>query len=719
LAYRENSPKHGTYGTRQTTRIDKDHMIASSSFLGTDVGGTFTDLALITSSGELHCFKVPSTPSRPGASILSGVAEIQASLEADDLTWQRIIHTHSSTVATNALIERKGARIGLFVSAGFQDLFELQRLAVPHPMRFDSRRPQPLVPRAVVREIGGRIDADGQEVEPLDPAVVVRAAGELCDAGVEIAIVVFLHSYRNAAHERAARDTVARSGVNLRVELSSDVWPQAREYERGVLTAINASIRPLVEGYVDRLVAGLTDHRILTPARIARSNGGAELATSLRGRPVVALLSGPAAGVSGAAEVARDAGWDAADLMTLDVGGTSADIGIVRDGRPVLSSEEHIAEFPVLIPTVAVSSIGAGGGSIIWLDPTGSLKVGPRSVGADPGPACYGTKGSLIPALTDAFLVAGLLEPGQRLGGKLPLLLSPARDALGMIAARLTSSVEEVADGAIRIAIAMMTAEASNVLARRGVDAPRFRMVAFGGAGPLLAALLAEELSIDTILVPSHPGALSALGAARADLEGDLVQPVYTMLGRLAAGRLAELLRELEATASQWIATQTEQIPAAATRTEIAAEMRYDGQGYDVTVPLDRAWLAEGDTARVSAAFHAAHRATYGHANEDAQIWLKELRAHVVGEIPKPRLAPLLASTSSASGTTRPVRLLGQTFSAAVIDRSAMGTDETIPGPAIINQMDTTTLVPPGWQTRRIAAGALVLERTEPEGKST
>jgi N-methylhydantoinase A len=689
-------------------------MIASSSFLGTDVGGTFTDLALITSSGELHCFKVPSTPSRPGASILNGVAEIQASLEGDQSTWQRIIHTHSSTVATNALIERKGSRIGLFVSAGFRDLFELQRLAVPHPMRFDSRRPQPLVPRALVREIGGRIDADGQEVEPLDTEAVVRAAGELQDAGVEIAIVVFLHSYRNGAHERAARDAVARSGVNLRVELSSDVWPQAREYERGVLTAINASIRPLVEGYV----AGLTDHRILTPARIARSNGGAELAASLRGRPVVALLSGPAAGVSGAAEVARDAGWEAADLMTLDVGGTSADIGIVRDGRPVLSSEEHIAEFPVLIPTVAVSSIGAGGGSIIWLDPTRSLKVGPRSVGADPGPACYGGKGSLIPALTDAFLVAGLLQPGQRLGGKLPLLLSPARDALGTIARQLTNSVEEVADGAIRIAIAMMTAEASNVLARRGVDAPRFRMVAFGGAGPLLAALLAEELSIDTILIPSHPGALSALGAARADLEGDLVQPVYTMLSGLAPDRLAELLRELEATASQWIAAQTEHIPAAATRTEIAAEMRYDGQGYDVTVPLDRAWLAEGDTARVSAAFHAAHRATYGHANEDAQIWLKELRAHVVGEIPKPRLAPLLAPISSASGATRPVRLLGQTFSAAVIDRSAMGADETIAGPAIINQMDTTTLVPPGWQARRIAAGALVLERTAPEGKS-
>ncbi len=684
-----------------------------SSILGTDVGGTFTDLAFITEAGELHCFKVPSTPSRPGASILSGVDEIQETLRLGGPAWHRTVHTHSSTVATNALIERKGSRVGLLVSSGFRDLFELQRLAVPHPMRFDSRRPQPLIPRALVREVAGRLDADGEEVEPLDGAAVVQAAQELEQAGAEIAIVVLLHSYRNPMHERAARDAIAQAGVKLRVELSSDVWPQAREYERGVLTAINASIRPLVEGYVDRLVAGLEGHRIETPARIARSNGGAELAGSLLGRPVVALLSGPAAGVSGAAEVARDAGWDAADLMTLDIGGTSADIGIVRGGRAVLSSEEHVADFPVLIPTVAVSSIGAGGGSIIWLDPTGSLKVGPRSVGADPGPACYGT-GSLIPALTDAFLMAGLLEPGQRLGGKLPLQLSPARDALGTIATQLATSVEEVADGAIRIAIAMMTAEASNVLARRGVDAPRFRMVAFGGAGPLLGALLAEELAIDTILIPSHPGALSALGAARADLEGDLVQPVYAMLGRVAPARLTELLQSLESTAQQWIAMQTERIPCSATRTEIAAEMRYDGQGYDVSVPLDRAWLLDGDVASIRAAFHEAHRATYGHANKDAQIWLKELRVHIVGEMPKARLAPLQAGTAATSRATRPLRLLGQSFTASVIDRTAL--EGTIAGPAIINQMDTTTLVPPGWQARRIGAGALVLERVAEEG---
>jgi N-methylhydantoinase A len=263
----------------------------------------------------------------------------------------------------------------------------------------------------------------------------------------------------------------------------------------------------------------------------------------------------------------------------------------------------------------------------------------------------------------------------------------------------------------------MMTAEASNVLARRGVDAPRFRMVAFGGAGPLLGALLAEELSIDTILIPPHPGALSALGAARADLEGDLVQPVYTMMGKLPQERLAELLNGLENTAQQWIAAQTARIPSSGTRTEVAAEMRYDGQGYDVTVPLDRAWLADGDTGRIRAAFHEAHRATYGHANEAAQIWLKELRAHVVGEMPKPRLAPLRTTTGHAHSVTRPIRLFGETIAASVIERSAL--DATIAGPAIINQMDTTTLVPPGWQARRIAAGALVLERVATEGTPT
>ena len=317
----------------------------------------------------------------------------------------------------------------------------------------------------------------------------------------------------------------------------------------------------------------------------------------------------------------------------------------------------------------------------------------------------------MIPALTDAFLVCGLLEPDQRLGGKLPLRMVPARAALSRIADSLGSSVEEVADGAIRIAIAMMTAEASHVLARRGVDAPRFRMVAFGGAGPLLGALLAEELSIDTILIPPHPGALSALGAARADLEGDLVQPVYELLHVLPAARLPGLLTELEAHAQEWIAAQTALIPAQSVRTVLAAEMRYDGQGYDVSVPLDRAWLVDGDTARIASAFHAAHRAVYGHANDQARIWMKELRAHVVGAMARPPVASVQEGVGRAARTSRPVRLLGRVVQAAVLDRASIGQDETVNGPAIINQMDTTTLVPPDWRARRIGGGAMMLEK--------
>jgi N-methylhydantoinase A len=685
-------------------------MPESHCSIGTDVGGTFTDLVFVTGAGEVHCFKVPSTPSRPGESILTGVEEIRAALRPDQSTWRDAFHTHSSTVATNALIERRGAHIGLITTLGFRDLFELQRLAIPHPMRFDSRRPAPLVPRELVREVGGRIGPDGEEVDPLDETGVLQAARELAAAGVEIAVVTFIHSYRNPAHERRARDLVEREAIDLRLELSSDVWPQAREYERAVLTAINASVRPIIESYVGRLTDGLGARGLAIPARVARSNGGAELARTMRERPVVALLSGPAAGVAGAADAAEDAGWPDADLMTLDVGGTSADIGVIRAGKPVLSSEEIIGEFPVLVPTVAVSSIGAGGGSIIWLDSTGSLKVGPRSVGADPGPACYGS-GSLVPALTDAFLLAGLLTPGQRLGGKLALQPEPARAALDTVGRTLGWTPEQVADGAIRIATAMLAAEATRVLARRGVDAPQFRMVAYGGAGPLLAALMAEEIAIDTILIPPFPGALSALGAARADIEGDLVHPVYLRLHEVSAAMLDDAYRSLSQAGEAWIAEQGGG-GVTATLFSYAADMRYEGQGYDVAVDIDAAWLAAGDREKIAAAFHVAHRATYGHATEGNEVWLKELRMHIVGAMPRQRVRAV-RDTDVVQRTSRRIRVFGREFDAAVVSRAALGADEVLRGPAVVNQMDTTTLIPPGWEASIAPSGALILRHAD------
>jgi N-methylhydantoinase A len=677
--------------------------------IGTDVGGTFTDLVFCSASGEVHCFKLPSTPSLPGESILTGVDEIRRALDPTEAGWREAHHTHSSTVATNALIERRGARVGLITTAGFRDLFELQRLAIPHPMRFDSRRPMPLVPRERVHEVRGRIGPDGREIEKLDEQGLLEAATALAAAGVEIAVVAFIHSYRNPAHERLARDLVERHGVDLRMELSSDIWPQAREYERAVLTTINASIRPIVETYVRRLTDGLSESGLMIPARIARSNGGAELARTMRDRPVAALLSGPAAGVAGAADAAEDAGWEAADLMTLDVGGTSADIGVIRDGQPVLSSEEVVGDFPVLIPTVAVSSIGAGGGSIIWVDAAGSLKVGPTSVGADPGPACYGS-GSLTPALTDAFLLAGLLTPGQRLGGKLALQPEPARRALAAVGQRLRLTEEQVADGAIRVATAMMAAEATRVLARRGVDAPRFRMVAFGGAGPLMAALIAEEIAIDSILVPPFPGALSALGAARADIAGDLVRPVYARLHTLSASVLTEAYEALQGEAEKWIAEQSAGADAGPFRATYTAEMRYEGQGYDVPVPLAQDCLAHGDRDSIATAFHAAHRRVYGHATEANEVWLKELRVHLSGAIPRPPMRAVRIEAAAAEPESRrDIRLFGRTVEAAILSRAALVGGDVVQGPAILNQMDTTTLIPPGWQASLAPSGALIV----------
>jgi N-methylhydantoinase A len=384
---------------------------------------------------------------------------------------------------------------------------------------------------------------------------------------------------------------------------------------------------------------------------------------------------------------------------------------VIRAGRPVLSSEEQVGDFPVLVPTIAVSSIGAGGGSILWLDPTGALKVGPRSVGADPGPACYGT-GSSVPALTDAFLVAGLLEPGQRLGGKLALQMEPARAALDGLARQIGLSVPEVADGAIRVATALMAAEASRVLARRGVDAPGFRMVAFGGAGPLMAAPLAEEIGIDEILIPPVPGALSALGAARADIEGDLVQPVYERLHNLEPDALTQRFLRLQDDAQRWSAEQTQHLLLPEVRIEYAADMRYDGQGYDVTVPFETNWLERGDVCAISTAFHARHLDVYGHANDQAEVWLKELRAHIIGVMPKTRVVTPQDDAAVQNPTTRRIRLFGREIEARIVGRAALADGRELKGPAIINQMDTTTLIPPGWRARIVRSGALVLERT-------
>ena len=679
--------------------------------LGVDVGGTFTDLAFYDENGQLTCIKVASTPAEPGFSTLQGVDELRRLSGCPDAAWSAMSHTHSNTVAVNCLIERSGAKLGLLVTAGFRDILEIARMTVPEPARYDSRRPTPLVPRRRVAEVEGRIDVRGRVVRDLDGDSAVAAAARLRDLGCEILVICFLHSYKNPAHERAARTAIELELPGLPVEISSDVWPQAREFERATLALVNAHIRPAVERQVKLLVGGMAECGVRTPARGSRSNGGMELLATMAERPVNALLSGPAAGVAGAAAAAADAGWSAANLMTLDVGGTSADIGVVRRGRPVLSAEERVADFPILVPTVAVSAIGAGGGSVIWADATGALKIGPKSTGADPGPACYGLSGGGVAAMTDAFLLAGLLNPKRLLAGKLKLHPEPARRALQAVGRQVGLLAEQVADGAIQVATAMLAAESTNVLARRDVDLSRFRMVAYGGAGPLVAALVAEAVYVDSVLIPPVPGTLSALGAAQADLEGDFVQPVYRNLDGLDAAALNATLDAMRSQTAGWLEREAAGLQVHHAIVEYTAEMRYEGQGYDVTVPIDEEWLIEGACGKIGAAFHDAHERAFGHRHDGTPAWLQELRAHLTGRLPKPAPASLHAAQSGGEPFIRNIRLRGNQVAARIFDRDELASESRIAGPAIIEQMDTTTLVPDGWNLTLADNGAMIVTR--------
>ncbi|RUM98268.1 hydantoinase/oxoprolinase family protein [Pseudaminobacter arsenicus] len=682
----------------------------ASCQIGVDVGGTFTDLVLIDGCGAVRCVKVPSTPGEPALSTLQGIDELIGPAGARQ--FQSIHHTHSNTLALNTLIERTGANIGMLVTQGFRDLMEIQRLSIPDPMRYSSRRPQAVVPRRLVREVRERLNADGSIETPLDASQLLEAAAEIVAAGAQGIVICFLHSYRSPVHERRAREIIGEKFPDLPVDISSEVWPQAREFERGMLATINSYVRPRIERYVTVLAQGLLSRSISSAPRGARSNGGRELLSSMGQKPAVALFSGPAAGVAGAASVALDAGWADADLMTLDIGGTSADIGVIRRGKPILSSEEHIADFPILFPTVAVSAIGAGGGSIIWADPTGSVKVGPRSVGADPGPACYGRSDALVPALTDAFLVVGYLSADRKLGDKLVMSLERSLQAMSRLGDRVGVPAEGIADGAIQIAIAMMAAEATSTLSRRGVDAPEFRMVAYGGAGPLLGALVAEEVFIDTVLIPPLPGALSAMGAARSDIHGDFLRPIYQEVEIIDPTQFASQLDSISRDARDWLGEEVEGLPVTGMNITYSLDMRYEGQGFDVAVDIDRETLERFDRSVLLKRFHDAHQAEFGYASESARVWIKELRAHAVGYLAKTVHAHKGAEAAQpCAPRARTIRLRGAAVHASVYSRENLEIGSRLEGPAIIEQMDTTTLIPDGWICECHQSGALVLHR--------
>jgi N-methylhydantoinase A len=675
-------------------------------WLGIDIGGTFTDFSLFdTRTGALIGLKVPSTPHEFAAAVRTGLEQLADEHGVDLREIGTVVH--GTTIAVNTLIQRTGARLGLLVTEGFRDVLELQRLRLPNPFDLDGARPLPLIPRARVAEVRERLRADGSIDTPLDESTAREAVRRLARLDVEGLVVSLVHAYRNAEHERRVREVAGTVASALPISLSSEVWPQAREFERTALAALDAYVQPKVRRYLQGFEEALAARGVPATAHVTKSNGGIMPVAAARTQTVATLLSGPASGVIGAAYVASQAGLP--NVITLDVGGTSADIAVVENGRPRWSTSEHVGGVPVMMPVVGVTAIGAGGGSVAWVDEVGIPKVGPQSTGAQPGPACYG-RGGKEATLTDAFLVCGFLDAERFLGGRMPLRRDLADEAVARFAGPLATTRDEAAESIVRVAVSNMYAEFTKILSRAAVDPRDFALVAFGGAGPVVGALVAREVNIPTVFVPRSPGTLCALGALSADIVNDAVRTVHAPVAAASPEILRAAYEGLRAELAEWLARHGAGAEAPTFR--LAADMRYIGQSYEIEVPIEPAWLAAGGARAILAAFHQAHERAFGHADRQAPAEIVNLRVQLRAARPRVPMAEAAEVAGPVTPrSTRRIWLDGQRVEARVFEREALGRGARLVGPAIVEQPDTTVLVPGGHTADVDRFGNLLIRR--------
>ncbi len=696
--------------------------------LGIDIGGTFTDFTLIDAETEsTTSLKVPTVASHPERGIENGLRILRDEQGFDLAEAQYFVH--GMTIGLNTLLQRRGSKLALLVTEGFRDILTLQRLRLPVPYDLTSRLPEPLVPRNLVFGIRERLDATGRELTALDRASVENAADQAAAEGVEGIAICFLHSYRDPAHEIEAARIIAERHPQLKVCCSSELWPEMREYERACVASTNLYIQKNVEEYFGNLERILDNEGLATRPFITQSNGGIQDLRSAAAAPVKTLFSGPAAGVIGAIETCTAAGRE--NLLTFDMGGTSTDVSFVTGGKPTFTSQSELAKIPVVIPAIDIQSIGAGGGSIAWIDAGGLLKVGPESAGSDPGPACYGK--SELPTLTDAFLTCGYLNPNHFAAGRMPLDEKRSRDAIAPLAAQLGKSIEEVADAMIRIAAANMYAELSNIMEQKGFDPRELDVVAFGGGGPVMANIVADEINARGVFVPQRPGTLCAQGALSANFVYDATANVQMTLDESAPARIDDELGNLESEARAWLDGQEAAVlENAAVKVTFFADAHYDGQAYQLPIPVDRSTLKARGYAALAEAFNEKHAHLYGHAEPGATVKIARLSARIVAKPPEldkgreggegnPGAISSSASPSATSGatasvkpvSTRSIRHNGTLQNASVFDRDTLAPGDRIEGPAVIEQDDTTTLVLPNWFATCDNNRNLIIERNE------
>ncbi|HEX9887832.1 MAG TPA: hydantoinase/oxoprolinase family protein [Nitriliruptorales bacterium] len=656
--------------------------------LGVDVGGTFTDLVL-EQDGQVRVAKVASTPRDQAAGVLDGIDR----LGADPGDLRRF--AHGTTVATNAVLERAGARTVLVTTEGFRDLLEIARQDRPSLYDLTVDRPPPLIPRDLVVEAPERVSAEGAILRALDEPGAVAAA--VADLAPEAVAVCLLFSFLDDRHERAIVE--ALEGLGVPVSRSSAVLPVFREYERASTTALNAYVAPPMSSYLGSLERRLRGAGLTTPVEVMRSGGGTFTADLAARSPVHTLLSGPAAGAWGAAAVGRLVGDD--ELIAFDMGGTSTDVTLVTGGRPRTTSEGAIGGLPFAVDTTDIHTVGAGGGSIAWVDAGGALRVGPRSAGAEPGPAAY-DRGGTEPTVTDANIVLGRLDPEVRLGGHMSIRPDLARNAVGVLAAGLGMGIEEAAAGIVRVVEATMVRALRLVSVERGHDPRGHTLVAFGGAGPLHQGALSRELGCRRVLVPPHAGVLSALGLLAAPVTTDELRTHLTLLADASADELASVWDELESRGRDTLAGQ-EVDEVTATR---RAEVRYRGQAFELTVPGD-----DPDPAALTRAFHDTHRERYGYDQPDEPVEIVNLGVRVEGPAHEVALPPIGAAQGlhGAIVRTTRVRVDDGEREAPVIERERLGSGETFDGPAIVVGLDATCFVLPGQHVEVDDRGNLLI----------
>ncbi|HUK07889.1 MAG TPA: hydantoinase/oxoprolinase family protein [Stellaceae bacterium] len=672
--------------------------------VGVDIGGTFTDLcAFNEKTNELHTLKVLSTPDRPGSEVMEGLRQLS---ERYGVAPEHIVYfTHGTTVGVNTVIQRKGVRLALFVTENFVDVLEVARLKVPDPYDLQSSRPAPLVTKDRVFPIAERISGDGSIDVSLDEASVLAAFAAARNAGVEAVVIAFINAYRNPAHEREAKVILRRAAPELPVFCSTDVWSVIREYERTTTAIIHGYVQPRVSHYLTSLQQALRSARVPAEPMVTKSNGGVMSAELGKTACAQMILSGTAAGVIGASHVAGLAGYP--KTMSLDIGGTSADVAFIENGVPQYGVGEMIGDFPIYIPTVAVTSIGAGGGSIAWVDELGVLKVGPESAGSNPGPACYG-RGGTRPTITDAYAVLGYVGGGELGYSAIRVDVAKAHAAIGSVAERIGRSVVATAEAIIEIAVSGMYMEVSKLVSRYGVDPRDYALQAFGGAGPMMACFLAREIGMKNVVIPTTPGVLSALGGLIADIKNDFIATVFVDLTPAAARQITEGFAALEKQALQWL--RDEQRYRGEAQFIYSADMRYHGQSYEIETVLEAGHVRSGDTAGMAESFHRRHRQVYDHADPEAAVQLINLRLVIVGASPKPQFpsAPLRPHLAVPSASAR-VYMEGHERDIPVFTRGELAPGHHFASPAIVTQSDCTTCIPPGYAAQVDAYRNLIL----------